>query len=62
VLENSAFENDPILEALRDKPGEVYGCVDTDRGEGRRRIDSRAKGIFRKRAELGSRGEYGRHL
>jgi hypothetical protein len=48
VLENSAFENNPILEALRDEPGEIYGCVDTDRGEDCRRIDSRAKGLVRK--------------
>jgi hypothetical protein len=57
VLENSAFENNPIFEALRDEPGEIYGCVDTDGGEGCRRINSRAKGFARKCAELGSRDE-----
>lgn len=55
MLEDGPFEDDPVTEALRDQPGEVYGRVDADRGEDRPGVDPRAEGLFRKQAELPSR-------
>ena len=30
VAKDGSLENDPCLEALRDQPGQIDGCVDTD--------------------------------
>ena len=54
VLEDSAFEDDSVLQALRDEPWKVDGGVDTNGCEGYAGIDSRAKLVFGKCAELGS--------
>ena len=59
MVKNSAFENNPILQALRDEPRKINGDVDTNRGKDYRRINSRAKLVFGKLPELVSRCEYG---
>jgi hypothetical protein len=56
--ENRAFEDNPILEALRDEPGKVDSGVDTNRSEGYPRINSRAKVVFGKLPELVNGREY----
>ena len=58
MLETSAFEDDAILQALRAEPRKVDGSIDTYGGEIHPRVNSRAKLVFRKQAELVSRCEY----
>ena len=59
MVKDSAFENNPVLQALRDEPRKINGGVDTDRGENYPGINCRAKLGFGKRAELVNRCEYG---
>jgi hypothetical protein len=62
MLEDSAFEDDSVLEALRYKPWEVYGCVYTYRGESSRRLDAISKSLLWKRAKLDINCKIGYHL
>ena len=52
MVENSALEDDSVLQALRDEPRKINGGVDTNRGEDCSRINARAKIVFRNWAEL----------
>jgi hypothetical protein len=53
MVEHSAFEDDSVLQALREEPRKVDGGVDTNRCEAYARVGSRTKLIFGKCAELG---------
>ena len=62
MLEDSALEDDSVFKALRDEPWEVYGCVNTYRGESSRRLDAISKSLLWKWAKLDISCEFGYHL